>query len=108
LPAGSRAVLLYAAANRDERQFAEPDRFDLHRPNPSHLGWGNGAHACVGMLLAKLELRVLLTAMAPHVERIVTGTPKPLRNNTLQGHAALPARFIAAAGRGDGRAVRLG
>lgn len=97
LPTGSRVVLLYAAANRDERHFADPDRFDLHRPNPSHLGWGNGAHACVGMLLAKLELRVLLEAMAPHTERIITGTPTPLRNNTLQGYAALPARFIGAA-----------
>ena len=97
LPAGARVVLLYAAANRDERHFADPDHFDLHRPNPSHLGWGNGAHACVGMLLAKLELRVLLEAMAPQVERIITGTPTPLRNNTLQGHAALPARFVAAA-----------
>jgi hypothetical protein len=48
------------------------------------------------MLLAKLELRVLLEAMAPRVARIVTGTPTPLRNNTLQGHAALPARFLAA------------
>jgi cytochrome P450 len=95
LPAGSRVVLLYAAANRDERRFANPDHFDLHRPNPSNLGWGNGTHACVGMLLAKLELRVLLEAMAPQVERIVTGIPTPLRNNTLQGHAALPARFIA-------------
>jgi cytochrome P450 len=87
-------VLLYAAANRDERHFADPDHFDLHRPNPSHLGWGNGAHACVGMLLAKLELRVLLEAMAPRVQRIAAGIPTPLRNNTLQGHAALPARLI--------------
>lgn len=96
LPAGSRIVLLYAAANRDERHFADPDRFDLHRPNPSHLGWGNGPHACVGMGLAKLELRTLLEAMAPRVDRIVTGRPTPLRNNTLQGHAALPARFLPA------------
>jgi cytochrome P450 len=94
LPAGSRVVLLYAAANRDERRFPEPDRFDLHRPDPSHLAWGNGPHACVGMLLAELELRVLLEAMAPRVDRIVTAAPTPLRNNTLQGHAALPARFI--------------
>jgi cytochrome P450 len=97
LPAGSRIVLLYAAANRDERRFADPDRFDLHRPNPSHLGWGNGPHACVGMLLAKLELRTLLEAMAPRVGRIVTGRPTPLRNNTLQGCTALPARFLPAA-----------
>lgn len=96
LPAGSRVVLLYAAANRDERHFTNPDHFDLHRPNPSHLGWGNGPHACVGMLLAKLELGLLLEAMAPRVEQLVAGIPTPLRNNTLQGYAALPARFIGA------------
>lgn len=93
LPAGSRVVLLYAAANRDERRYEDPDAFDLQRPSHAHLGWGNGPHACVGMHLAKLELRLLLEALLPRVDRIVTGTPTPLRNNTLQGAARLPARF---------------
>jgi cytochrome P450 len=94
LPAGSRVVLLYAAANRDERRFEDPDAFDLHRPSHAHLGWGNGPHACVGMHLAKLELRLLVEAMLPRVDRVVTGTATPLRNNTLQGVARLPARFL--------------
>jgi cytochrome P450 len=98
LPAGARVVLLYAAANRDERHFEHPDRFELHRPNPSHLGWGNGAHACVGMLLAKLELRTLLEAMIPRVDQVVAGTPTPFRNNTLQGFAAMPTQFITTPG----------
>lgn len=93
LPAGARVVLLYAAANGDERQFDEPSRFRLDRPSTAHLGWGNGPHACVGMHLAKLELRVLLEAMIPRVSRVITGTPVPLRNNTLQGTARLPARL---------------
>jgi cytochrome P450 len=96
LPAGARVVLLFAAANRDERHFGNPDRFDPHRPNPSHLGWGNGPHACVGMLLAKLELRTLLEAMIPRVGQVVAGPPRPFRNNTLQGLASLPTRFVAA------------
>jgi cytochrome P450 len=93
LPRGSRVALLFAAANLDENEFPDPERFDLHRANGNHVGWGNGPHTCVGIHLAKLELRSLLEAMLPRVDRIVVGTPTPLRNNTLQGIAALPARF---------------
>jgi cytochrome P450 len=93
MPKGARFALLFAAANRDETRFPDPDRFDLHRPDGAHLGWGNGTHACVGIHLAKLEMRTLLEAMVPRVETIVVGTPTPLRNNTLQGIARLPARL---------------
>lgn len=95
LPKGARVALLFAAANQDETRFADPGRFDLHRPDGVHLGWGNGPHTCVGIHLAKLEMRSLLAAMIPAVDRIVTGRPTPLRNNTLQGIARLPARFIS-------------
>lgn len=93
LPAGARIALLFAAANRDERQFPDPDRFDLQRTNGNHVGWGNGPHTCVGIHLAKVEMHVLLEAMVSRVDQIVTGRPTPLRNNTLQGIATLPARF---------------
>jgi cytochrome P450 len=93
LPAGTRVVLLFGAANLDESQFPEPQRFDLKRPNGAHLGWGNGAHACVGIHLAKLEMQMLLEAMVPRVESIWAGAPIRLRNNTLQGITRLSARF---------------
>jgi cytochrome P450 len=93
LPKGSRVALLFAAANLDEQQFAQPERFDLHRANPNHVGWGNGPHTCVGIHLAKLEMRSLLEEMVSRVERIVVGRPTPIRNNTLQGIGSLPARF---------------
>lgn len=93
LPRGARVALLFGAANRDETRFPDPDRFDLHRADAAHLGWGNGPHTCVGIHLAKLEMRTLLTAMVPHVSQITVGRPVPLRNNTLQGIAQLPARF---------------
>lgn len=94
VPRGAKVALLFAAANLDERQFPKPERFDLHRDNANHVGWGNGPHTCVGIHLAKLEMRSLLEAMGPRVERIVVGTPTPIRNNTLQGIGHLPGRFL--------------
>lgn len=91
LPAGARVALLFGAANLDEARFPEPERFDLGRPDPNHVGWGNGPHTCVGMHLAKLEMAALLRAMAPQIGRVEVGVPTPLENNTLQGVAALPA-----------------
>jgi cytochrome P450 len=96
LPAGSRVVLLYAAANLDERQFAAPSQFDLDRRPAANLGWGNGPHTCVGVHLAKLEMQALLHAMVPRVAAVETGVATALENNTLQGIARLPARFVAA------------
>jgi cytochrome P450 len=93
LPKGSRVAILFGAANMDETQFAEPERFDPRRPNNTHVGWGNGPHTCVGIHLAKLEMQILLEAMARDVSSIWAGTPTPLRNNTLQGTARLPASF---------------
>jgi cytochrome P450 len=94
LPRGARVVLLFASANRDERRFAQPDRFDLHRENGSHVGWGNGPHTCVGIHLAKLEMQALLRAMVPRVRVVEAGSPRRLRNNTLQGFTSFRARFL--------------
>ena len=96
VPAGSRALLLYAAANRDPDRFPDPDRVDLDRRSGDQLGWGTGPHTCVGMHLAKLEMAALLRAMVPRVASIRVGRPTPLRNNVLQGMSALPAAFTPA------------
>src|SRR6516165_8412205 len=60
LPAGSRAIMFYGAANRDERKYPDPDRFDVLRRPGDHLGFGAGPHACVGMNLARMEMIALL------------------------------------------------
>jgi cytochrome P450 len=63
LPSGTTAVCSMAAANRDERQFADADRIDLRRsPNP-HLAFGAGAHACIGQPLARTELQAVLDVL---------------------------------------------
>jgi cytochrome P450 len=94
LRAGDRVVLLYASANMDETQYQNPEVFSLHRKG-ANLGWGFGAHACVGMHLSKLEMHALLRAMIPVVADITTSAPVPLLNNTLQGFASFRATFGA-------------
>ena len=89
---GQRVALLYASANMDETQFGQPEVFSLHRKG-THLGWGFGAHACVGMHLSKMEMHALLHAMIPEVARIGVASPVPLLNNTLQGFESLRATF---------------
>jgi cytochrome P450 len=96
LPEGARVVLLFGAANLDEREFSHPERFDLDRPSRVQLGWGNGPHTCVGIHLAKLEMQALLEAMARRVSTVEAGSPERLLNNTLQGISRLPARFTSA------------
>jgi cytochrome P450 len=53
-------VLLNGSANRDERHFEEPDRYDIHRKIDRHLSFGYGLHFCLGSALARLEGRVAL------------------------------------------------
>ncbi|BBY77074.1 cytochrome P450 monooxygenase [Mycolicibacterium parafortuitum] len=60
VPAGSAILLLFGAANRDERRYQNPDTFDIHRDNISHLTFGKGLHYCLGANLARLEGRVAL------------------------------------------------
>jgi cytochrome P450 len=65
LPAGSVVALLLGSANRDERVFDAPDRFDPERDTRAHLGFGFGPHFCLGSALARLEARVALEVLAP-------------------------------------------
>ena len=94
--AGDEGVPWYPTATRDEELFADGDRFDVGRdPNP-HLGFGIGAHLCLGAHLARLELRVLLEELlrqAPDVE--LAGAPQRLRSNFVHGIQELPVRFGA-------------
>jgi cytochrome P450 len=93
IPKGVRCLILYASANRDERRYEKPDAFVVTRNPRDQVGWGHGAHTCVGMHLARLEMEVLLTALVRQVERIEVDEPERLLNNVLQGFTSLPTRF---------------
>ena len=86
--------LVWAAANRDEREFANADAFDVTRPAPRHLGFGRGAHFCLGARLARLEARVAfeeLLARVPEYE--LCGDPGWKTSIWARAHRQVPVRF---------------
>jgi cytochrome P450 len=93
IPEGERVLVIFASANRDERRWADPERFDVGRSARDHLAFGHGVHRCAGGHLAQLELESLLRAVVARVRRIEVGEPLPLLNNVLHGHAAFRASF---------------
>ena len=90
LPQGSRAVVLYGSANRDERKWGDPDRFDVRRKVADHLGFGHGVHTCAGMHLARLEMAAIIGALAKRVKRFELGAERRAINNVLRGLESLP------------------
>jgi 4-methoxybenzoate monooxygenase (O-demethylating) len=94
IPSGERCGLMFAAANRDPRQWSQPERFEVHRDNRGHLGWGQGIHACVGRVLAGLEADALLAAVARHISSFEpAGDPEPWMSTIGHGPEKLPVRF---------------
>lgn len=97
LEAGRKILLFLGAANRDPRQWQDPDEYDIERKVLGHVGFGAGIHVCVGQLLARLEGEVVLQAMARQVRHIeLTGEPERRFNNTLRGLKRLPLRVVPA------------
>jgi cytochrome P450 len=92
--AGSRVMLLWGSANLDDREFADPEEFDIHRRAPRHLGFGHGIHVCLGAALARLESRVAfeeLLARSPEYE--LRGEPERYVSNWARAWRLLPLQF---------------
>jgi cytochrome P450 len=67
IPKGKTVAFLIGAANRDERRFEDPDRFDIERDASGHLGFGFGVHYCLGQALARLQAEAALSALIPEL-----------------------------------------
>jgi cytochrome P450 len=89
IPSGSRVIMLWGSANRDERKWTDPARFDVRRRNADHLGFGHGVHTCVGMHLAKMEITALLRALLKRVKRFELGETERVVNNVMHGLSRL-------------------
>jgi cytochrome P450 len=99
IPAGTKVVSFYGAANRDPLAFRDPDRFDVMRsPNP-HVAFGFGPHFCLGSHLARLELNVMFRAILKRLPDIEPTAPTLwLRSGapiapTVIGPKSMPVRF---------------
>ena len=58
MQAGDFVCLAYGSGNRDERQFPDPDRYDIARKPRGHLGFGGGVHACLGSTVARMATKI--------------------------------------------------
>ncbi|MCA9504711.1 MAG: cytochrome P450 [Spirochaetaceae bacterium] len=92
---GQGVMFLWASGNRDEEEFPEADRFDVHRRPPRTLSFGHGAHKCIGEHLGLLEGRILLEeilAMAPEYEVDESGAQR-VYGEFLHGYHRMPIGF---------------
>lgn len=94
---GDWLMLNYVAANHDPAQFPEPRKFDATRPANRHAAFGAGSHQCLGLHLARLEMRILLDVLLDRVESLeLAGSPRRVNSTFVGGFKALPLRWKAA------------
>lgn len=94
---GDWLMLNYVAANHDPAQFPEPRKFDATRPANRHAAFGAGSHQCLGLHLARLEMRILLDVLLDRVESLeLAGAPRRVNSTFVGGYKALPLRWKAA------------
>jgi cytochrome P450/nitrite reductase/ring-hydroxylating ferredoxin subunit len=93
---GDKVTIWYASANYDDRKFPDPYRLDVGRTPNKHVTFGlGGPHFCLGAHLAKLEVRIWLEEMVPHLSRLeLAGEPVRLRSNFFNGIKRLPVRIV--------------
>ncbi|MGV9826489.1 cytochrome P450 [Gordonia sp. NPDC003429] len=94
VPEHTRMYHSYGAANRDERKYPDPARFDVRRNPADSLAFGFGVHTCMGKSLSNLEIFSLMTALTAKVDRIEpTGEPVRHVNNLIRSLESQPVRI---------------
>ncbi|KAA1416386.1 cytochrome P450 [Nocardioides humilatus] len=99
IPGGSKALVLLGSANRDERVFTDPTRFDIHRDKSELsqiLSFGTGRHFCLGANLARLEAKVVLAELVRRVDHFEVHADRAVRvhSTSVRGFASLPVTFV--------------
>jgi cytochrome P450 len=95
IAAGDKVVMYYGSANRDERAFAEPDRFDVGREPNEHIAFGGGGpHFCLGSHIARVEIQSMLRELLTRLPDIEPAGPTEwLASNFISGPKRLPVKF---------------
>ena len=92
--AGDWMMLCYISGNYDESVFPNPTRFDAARSPNRHVAFGSGAHQCLGLHLARLEMRIFYEEMLDRVASVeLAGTPSRIKSTFVGGPKNLPIRF---------------
>ena len=92
---GQIIVLLYTAANRDDREFAAPEKFDMKRNPPRSLGFSHGHHACIGLHVARKEGEIAINEILkrfPNYEVDTSGLDT-YATEFVKGYSAMPVTF---------------
>ena len=92
IPAGSMLWVMFGSANRDEREFDDPDTFDISRRAKRILSFGHGQHQCLGAHVARLEGRILIEEVLRRIPdyEVDAGGIERLRSEFFRGFGALP------------------
>ena len=92
IPANSKVVLVAASANRDERHYPDPDRYDIHRAVTTHLSFAVGPHFCIGHALARMEARIALEETLKRYPEWEVDTDAAVRLHTtmMRGYQEVP------------------
>ncbi|HEX5366297.1 MAG TPA: cytochrome P450 [Acidimicrobiales bacterium] len=98
VPADSKVALVFGAANRDDREFDDPDRLDLRRRPERHLAFGHGVHYCLGAALARLEGKVAYEELLAHIPdfSVTTDHVERVHTGIIRGVERLPIAFTPA------------
>ena len=95
MPAGDFVLLLTGSANRDEREYSQPERFDVQRLIERPLGFGHGPHVCLGAALARLETRIAieeLLRLFPDFE-VDEANVVRMHSSNVRGLSSVPVTF---------------
>ena len=91
---GDRFMMLYQSGNRDADVIPNPDTFDITRRPNKHIAFGYGPHMCIGQHLAKIELRIMLEELLPHIESLeLADDTKMIQTNFVGGLKNMPVQI---------------
>jgi cytochrome P450 len=96
IPAGSSVMPMLGSANRQDERFSDPNRFDIFRDGKPNIGWGHGVHVCLGMHLARLEMRVALNLLfdrLPNLRLDPEADDPHIRGQVFRSPTSLPIVF---------------
>jgi cytochrome P450 len=95
IPEGAAITLCMGSANRDEKRWTDPDRFDIHRPRRAHISFAGGIHSCLGMHLARVETKAMLNSLFDRVTdlQLVPSDDSEIVGMPFRSPGSLPVTF---------------